>query len=239
MSAALVAAELRALANDKAAAQRSSFFKTGTGEYGFGDHFLGIEVPKLRVVAKEYQDLSKVEIKKLASSKFHEDRFVALAILVVQYKKAKLAPAQKELFDLYLELVELNRVNNWDLVDMTAPYLGTYLVDNPKGKALLAKLARSKDLWKQRVSVMFTWAHIRAGQLKVSTKQVELFLDHPHDLIHKAAGWMLREVGKRDIKLLRSFLETHAAIMPRVMLRYAIEKMTETERAKWLGKAKS
>jgi 3-methyladenine DNA glycosylase AlkD len=234
MSAALVAAELRALASDKVAAQRSSFFKTGKDEYGFGDHFLGIEVPKLRVVAKEYQDLSKVEIKKLASSKFHEDRFVALAILVVQYKKAKQAPAQKELFDLYLELVELNRVNNWDLVDITAPYLGTYLVDNPKGKALLAKLARSKDLWKQRVSVMFTWAHIRAGQHEVCLNQLELFLNHPHDLIHKASGWMLREVGKKDLASLRGFLLKHAKVMPRVMLRYSIEKLSEQERAKWL-----
>ena len=234
MSATLVAAELRALASDKVAAQRSSFFKTGKGEYGFGDHFLGIEVPKLRVVAKKYQELSKVEIKKLASSKFHEDRFVALAILVVQYKKAKQSPAQKELFDFYMELVELNRVNNWDLVDITAPYLGTYLVDNPSSKKLLAALARSNDLWKQRVSVMFTWAHIRASQHQVALDQIEKFLSHPHDLIHKACGWMLREVGKKDLALLRGFLSKHASVMPRVMLRYAIEKLSEQERAKWL-----
>lgn len=234
MSVALVARELRALANDKVAAQRSSFFKTAKGEYGFGDLFLGIEVPKLRVVAKKYQDLSKVEIKKLASSKFHEDRFVALAILVVQYKKAKQSPAQKEIFDFYLELVELNRVNNWDLVDITAPYLGTFLVDNPSSKKLLATLASSNDLWKQRVSVMFTWAHIRASQHQVALDQIEKFLTHPHDLIHKACGWMLREVGKRDLAVLRGFLSKHSAVMPRVMLRYAIEKLSDKERAKWL-----
>ena len=234
MSHSAVSAELKSLANTKIAAQRSSFFKTGKGEYGYGDQFLGIEVPKLRIVAKKHQDLSGADIKKLAGSKLHEDRFVALAILVAQYKKAKQSSAQKDLFDLYLELLDSGRVNNWDLVDITAPYMGTYLVDNPAGKPLLAKLAKSNDLWKQRVSVMFTWAHIRAGQPQVTLDQVEKFLKHPHDLIHKACGWMLREVGKKDVGLLRVFLTSHAAVMPRVMLRYAIEKLTEKERAKWL-----
>ena len=235
MSHSAVSAELKSLANAKVAAQRSSFFKTGKGEYGYGDQFLGIEVPKLRIVAKKHHDLSRAEIKKLAASKFHEDRFVALVILVIQYKKAKTSVAQKELFHLYMELLEQGRVNNWDLVDVTAPYLGTYLVDNPESKLLLAKLAKSNDLWKQRVSVMFTWAHIRVGQSQVTLDQVEKFLKHPHDLIHKACGWMLREVGKRNIGLLREFLASHAALMPRVMLRYAIEKLTEKERAKWLN----
>jgi 3-methyladenine DNA glycosylase AlkD len=234
MSHSAVSAELKSMANAKVAAQRSSFFKTGKGEYGYGDQFLGIEVPKLRIVAKKYQELSAVDIKKLAGSKLHEDRFVALAILVNRYKKAKTGSTQKELFDLFMELLDAGRVNNWDLVDITAPYLGTYLVDNPGSKALLSKLAKSNNLWKQRVSVMFTWAHIRAGQPQVTLDQVEKFLKHPHDLIHKASGWMLREVGKRDIGLLREFLASHAAVMPRVMLRYAIEKLSEKERAKWL-----
>ena len=234
MSHSAVSLELKSLANAKVAAQRSSFFKTGKGEYGYGDQFLGIEVPKLRIVAKKYQDLSQADIKKLAGSNLHEDRFVALAILVAQYKKAKQSSNQKDLFDLYLELLAAGRVNNWDLVDITAPYIGTYLVDNPAGKPMLAKLAKSNDLWKQRVSVMFTWAHIRAGQPQVTLDQVEKLLNHPHDLIHKASGWMLREVGKKDVGLLRDFLASHAAAMPRVMLRYAIEKLTEKERAKWL-----
>ena len=234
MSYSAVSAELKALANAKVAAQRSSFFKTGKGEYGHGDQFLGIEVPKLRILAKKHQALSRADIKKLASSKLHEDRFVALAILVAQYKKAKQSSAQKDLFDLYLELLDAGRVNNWDLVDITAPYIGTYLVDNPAGKPMLAKLAKSNDLWKQRVSVMFTWAHIRAGQPQVTLDQVEKFLKHPHGLIHKASGWMLREVGKKDVGMLREFLASHAAVMPRVMLRYAIEKLTEKERVKWL-----
>jgi 3-methyladenine DNA glycosylase AlkD len=159
--------------------------------------------------------------------------------MVLQFKKAKAAAAKKQLLDTYLELLKDNRVNNWDLVDASAPYLGVYLLDFPGAKALLAKLAKSKNLWEQRASIMFTWAYIRAGQLEVSTKQVELFLDHPHDLIHKASGWMLREVGKKDLKLLRSFLDAYAAVMPRVMLRYSIEKMSASERAKWLKKAKS
>jgi 3-methyladenine DNA glycosylase AlkD len=238
-TASIVSAELRALANKEIAESRTWFFKTGKGEYGYGDIFLGIEVPAIREVAKRHQELTLDQIKKLASSKYHEERFIALAIMVLQFKKAKAAAAKKQLLDTYLELLKDNRVNNWDLVDASAPYLGVYLLDFPGAKALLAKLAKSKNLWEQRASIMFTWAYIRAGQLEVSTKQVELFLDHPHDLIHKSAGWMLREVGKKDLKLLRSFLDAYAAVMPRVMLRYAIEKMTEAERAKWLGKAKS
>lgn len=174
-----MATEIKALANTKVAAQRSSFFKTAKGEYGYGDLFLGIEVPKLREVARNNQVLSLPQIKKLAASKFHEERFVALAILVIQYKIAKQDNLQMELFDLFLELLDQNRVNNWDLVDITAPYLGTYLVANPKGKALLLKLAKSNNLWKQRVSVMFTWAHIRSGQPEVCLDQVKLFLNHP------------------------------------------------------------
>ncbi len=237
-TAAAVSADLKALANKEVAKARATFFKTAKGEYGYGDVFLGIEVPKLRVVAKAHLDLSLGQIKKLSASKLHEERFVALVILVLQFQKAKTTADRRILFDAYLELLHANRVNNWDLVDVTAPYLGIYLLDYSGAATLLGKLAKSKNLWEQRASIMFTWAYIRAGQLEVSTKQVELFLDHPHDLIHKAAGWMLREVGKKDLKLLRSFLDAHAAIMPRVMLRYAIEKMTETERAKWLGKAK-
>jgi 3-methyladenine DNA glycosylase AlkD len=238
-TASIVYAELQKLADKEIAKSRTWFFKTGKGEYGYGDVFLGIEVPAIRQVAKKHQELALDQIKKLASSKYHEERFIALAIMVLQFKKAKAAAIKKQLFDTYLELLKANRVNNWDLVDASAPYLGVYLLDFPGAKALLAKLAKSKNLWEQRASIMFTWAYIRAGQLEVSTKQVGLFLDHPHDLIHKAAGWMLREVGKKDLKLLRSFLDAHAANMPRVMLRYAIEKMTEAERAKWLGKAKS
>ena len=237
-TASIVSKELRALADKEVANSRTWFFKTGKGEYGYGDVFLGIEVPAIREVAKRHQELPLDQITKLASSKYHEERFIALAIMVLQFKKSKQASARKKLFDSYLELLKANRVNNWDLVDVSAPYLGVYLLDYPGAQPLLAKLAKSKNLWEQRASIMFTWAYIRAGKPGVTTKQVELFLDHPHDLIHKASGWMLREVGKKDMKLLRSFLDAQAATMPRVMLRYSIEKMTEAERAKWLAKAK-
>lgn len=235
-TASEVSADLRALANKEVAQNRAWFFKTAKGEYGFGDVFLGIEVPKLRAVAKAHETLSLTQIKKLSASKFHEERFVALVVLVLQFKKAKATSQKKLLFDSYLELLKANRVNNWDLVDVTAPYLGVYLLDYSGAAALLAKLSKSKNLWEQRTSIMFTWAFIKAGRLDVATKQIALFLDHPHDLIHKAGGWMLREVGKKSLAVLRKFLELHAAKMPRVMLRYSIEKLTPTERAKWLAK---
>jgi 3-methyladenine DNA glycosylase AlkD len=237
-TASIVSKELRALADKETAKSRTWFFKTGKGEYGYGDVFLGIEVPAIREVAKRHQELDLDQITKLASSKYHEERFIALAIMVLQFKKSKQPSTREKLFDTYLELLKANRVNNWDLVDASAPYLGVYLLDYPGAQALLAKLAKSKNLWEQRASIMFTWAYIRAGQPSVTTKQVELFLDHPHDLIHKASGWMLREVGKKDLKQLKGFLASHAATMPRVMLRYSIEKMTANERAKWLAKAK-
>ena len=231
-----VSADLKSLADKEVAKNRAWFFKTAKGKYGFGDVFLGIEVPKLRAVAKAHETLSLEQIKKLSASKYHEERFVALVILVLQFKKAKVAPQKKLLFEAYLELLKSNRVNNWDLVDVTAPYLGVYLLDYSGAAALLTKLSKSKNLWEQRTSIMFTWAYIRAGRLDVATKQIALFLDHPHDLIHKAGGWMLREVGKKSLAVLRKFLELHAANMPRVMLRYSIEKLSPTERAKWLAK---
>lgn len=235
-TAAEVTADLKALANKEVAKARASFFKTAKGEYGFGDVFLGIEVPKLRTVAKAHLTLSLAQIKKLSASKLHEERFVALVILVLQFQKTKDTAEKKLLFDTYLELLKANRVNNWDLVDVTAPYLGIYLLDYSGAAALLTKLSKSKNLWEQRTSIMFTWAYIRAGRLDVATNQIALFLGHPHDLIHKAGGWMLREVGKRSLAVLRNFLELHAATMPRVMLRYSIEKLSPTERAKWLAK---
>jgi 3-methyladenine DNA glycosylase AlkD len=235
-TSAEVSADLNALANKEVARDRARFFKTSKGEYGFGDLFLGIEVPKLRAVAKAHENLSLAQIKKLSASKFHEERFVALVILVLQFKKANVASQRKLLFETYLELLKANRVNNWDLVDVTAPYLGVYLLDYSGAAALLAKLSKSKNLWEQRTSIMFTWAYIRAGRLDVAANQIALFLDHPHDLIHKAGGWMLREVGKKTLAVLRKFLKLHAANMPRVMLRYSIEKLSPTERAKWLAK---
>jgi 3-methyladenine DNA glycosylase AlkD len=235
-SAAVISLELHALADQETARTRARFFKTAKGEYGFGDEFLGIEVPKLRTVAKAHVNLSLAQIKKLSASTFHEERFVALVIMVLQFQKTTDDAQKKLLFATYLELLKANRVNNWDLVDATAPYLGVYLLDYSGSDDVFAKLSKSKSLWEQRASIMFTWAYIRAGRLDVATSQIALFIDHPHDLIHKAAGWMLREVGKKNPGDLRQFLELHAATMPRVMLRYSIEKLSSSERAKWLTK---
>jgi len=155
---------------------------------------------------------------------------------VLQYQKAKDTKTQKQIFDFYLKLVKQGQVNNWDLVDATAPYLGHYLVDKADAMKLLQQLIKSKNLWVQRTGVLFTFAFIRAGNNKPTLLLAKQLLNHPHDLIHKATGWMLREAGKRNISDLRGFLSDHSAVMPRTMLRYAIEKLPEAERKKWLAK---
>lgn len=230
-----VSDQLRAAGSKDFAQVQSWFFKSGPGEYGEGDEFLGLRVPQIRAVSKTFANLPRLEIKKLALGKFHEERFAAVAILVLQFKKAKLPADRQEIFDLYLGLLDLGRVNNWDLIDASAPYLGNQLVgSNPM--PLLLELADSGDLWKQRASIMLTFALIREFELEPTFAIVEHLIDHEHDLIHKAAGWMLREAGKKDLRALRVFLEKHAATMPRTMLRYAIEKMSKEERADWLSR---
>ena len=228
--------DLNRLSNPKLAKDQLWFYQTQKGGYGEGDKFLGIRVPVSRSIAKANVDLPLAEIAKLTASKYHEVRFVGLAILVLQFQKTKDPKVQKQLFDFYLKLVKQGCVNNWDLVDATAPYLGQYLVDKPDAMKLLQQLTRSKNLWVQRVGVMFTAAFIRAGNNNPTLLLSEQLLYHPHDLIHKATGWMLREAGKRNIADLRGFLLKHAAIMPRTMLRYSIEKLPESERKKWLAK---
>lgn len=235
-SASQVLKELKKLGNPKLAEAQLWFFQTQKGGYGEGDKFLGIRVPVARSVAKANRDLSLVEIEKLAKSNFHEVRFVGLAILVLQFQKTKDPKLRKQLFEFYLKLVKQGAVNNWDLVDATAPYLGNYLVNQSNSTKLLTKLVNSKDLWEQRTGIMLTFAFIRAGNNQPTLMLAEKLLDHPHDLIHKATGWMLREAGKRNIKDLRAFLTQHSSRMPRTMLRYSIEKLPETERKKWLAK---
>ena len=231
-----VSQDLRKLADKEVAKNLSWFFKTGKGEYGEGDKFLGIKVPQSRAVAKKYATLPLSEIETLSKSPYHEERFTAVVILVNQFKKQKTQLGRKKLFDFYLKLINLGSVNNWDLVDVSAPYLGEYLVSLPDADKLLRKLAKSKNLWNQRAAVMFTWPFIRSGSLEETFEIVRGFLSHPHDLIHKACGWMLRESGKRSITELRHFLDSHVDDMPRTMLRYAIEKMGEAERKKWLSR---
>jgi 3-methyladenine DNA glycosylase AlkD len=235
-TAAAVIEKLAALSDPKLAKAQLGFYQTQKGGYGEGDKFLGIRVPASRAVAKANINLPLTEIAKLAASKYHEVRFTGLAILVLQYQRAKDPKLQKQLFDFYLKLVKQGSVNNWDLVDATAPYLGQYLVTQPDAMKLLQQLVKSKDLWVQRTGMLFTFAFIKNGHNEPTLALAKLLLNHPHDLIHKAAGWMLREVGKVNLTDLREFLTNHATEMPRTMLRYSIEKLPEAERRKWLTK---
>ena len=237
-------AALATFVNPEKQAFFPKFFKAGPGQYGEGDIFLGVTVPNVRAVAKQFAGLTEAEIYELIQSPIHEHRLLALIMLVAKWKKAKTAAAQQELFDFYLRLVYEGRVNNWDLVDTSAPYFGMFLIGKPDSLQLLESLARSESLWERRVSIMFTFASIRASKLGVAADDfaptihiAEMLLHDKHDLIHKAVGWMLREVGNRDLAELRNFLSRYAAEMPRTMLRYAIEKLDAEERKKWLGMA--
>jgi 3-methyladenine DNA glycosylase AlkD len=229
-----VEGELKALANPKRAFELQRFFKTAKGQYGEGDVFLGLTVPEVRKIAGKYKNLSLIEIGKLTSSKFHEFRLCGLVILTLQFKASNERSEQKKIFDFYLKQAKAGYVNNWDLVDVTAPIIGAYLVGEKDPYPLLERLARSKSLWERRLAIIFTFAFIRAGELDPTIEISEKLLNDEHDLIHKAVGWMLREAGKKDGLLLRSFLSANASQMPRTMLRYSIEKFSEPERKKWL-----
>jgi 3-methyladenine DNA glycosylase AlkD len=207
------------------------FFKTGPGEYGEGDIFLGIMVPEQRKIAKKYTDLKLIDLQKLLRSKIHEERLTALFILTHQFQKSK-SIARKRIYDFYFK----NRkgVNNWDLVDISAPkIMGEYLLDKPRG--ILYKLARSSNLWDRRIAVLSTFAFIVKKDFKDALQIAEILLDDKEDLMHKAVGWMLREVGKRNLKTEEDFLKKHYKNMPRTMLRYAIEKFPEKKRKMYLS----
>jgi 3-methyladenine DNA glycosylase AlkD len=239
MKATLALAELKAFAKKGRISDLARFYKTGPGEYAEGDLFLGGTVPQTRSVAKKYQNLDLVEVGKLFNSPFHEARLCAAIILNLQFKKAKTSKEQKRIFDFYLKQVSTERVNNWDLVDVSAPWMGVYLTEVEDPMPLLIKLSKSKSLWQRRVSIILTFALIRAGDLEPTFIIAKALLKDDQDLIHKAVGWMLREAGKRDVMLLRRFLREHAHEMPRTMLRYAIEKLPERERKQWLLESKS
>lgn len=211
------------------------FFKTGKGQYGEGDKFLGVTVPDSRKVAKKYKDIPYDEIKRLLASEYHECRLCALLILVERFKKAKNKPdEQAKITDFYLSQTE--RINNWDLVDLSAKdIVGEYLVDK-EDRSILYELADSSLLWDQRIAVISTLAFIKRGDLADIFHLSEKLLHHKHDLMHKAVGWMLREAGKRDKELLVEFLDRYHKIMPRTMLRYSIEKFTPEERAYFMKK---
>ena len=211
-TAASVRKDLAAFARLNRVSDYLRFFKTGPGEYGEGDEFIGVRVPDSREVAKAHKDLQLSEIQKLLDSKIHEERFVGLVILisrfkVAQNKKSLDVKAQKEIFDFYLKNLYAQRVNNWDLIDSTAPYLGYYLLGKPGTTKLLNQLAGSESLWERRAAVMFTFAFIREVELDDTLRLCKKLLNDPHDLMHKACGWMLRELGKQDLGALREFLD--------------------------------
>lgn len=214
--------ELRSKAKPEKLEILSHFFRTGKGQYAEGDKMLAVNVPDQREIAKKYYLVATFEdIEKLLTSPYHEDRLTGLLILTYQMAKAD-KQQQKKIVDFYL--AHLDRVNNWDLVDLSAyKILGKYLLDKPR--TVLYKLSKSKHLWSERVAMVTTFEFIREKQFEDTLKLAEKYLTHKHDLIHKATGWMLREVGKRDEKVLRKFLDENAKQMPNVMYRYAIEKI--------------
>ena len=230
-TARAVAAELKALGSPARAKASAWFFKTGAGQYGHGDVFVGVTVPEQRALAKRYAVLPPAELSKLLGSKLHECRLTALLILVRQYERGDDA-ARERIARFYL--AQRKAVNNWDLVDSSAPYVrGRHLLS--RDRAVLHKLARSRDLWERRIAIVATLAFIREGDFADTLAIAELLLDDRQDLIHKAAGWMLREVGKRGPDAFERFLAEHAARMPRTMLRYAIEKFPEEKRKRYMA----
>ncbi len=225
-------AELRRLTDREKAAFLQGFFKTGPGQYAEGDRFRGITVPVQRALAKRYRHLDFDDAAELLESEWHEDRLVALFLLMHRYEKG-VPPERARIHRHYLARVA-TRVNNWDLVDSSAPTLvGAHLFEAGDA-SLLARLARDENLWRRRVGIVATLHFIRRGVFAPTLRVAELLLGDRHDLIHKATGWMLREMGKKDAAPLREFLDAHAAVMPRTMLRYAIERMPERERRKYL-----
>jgi 3-methyladenine DNA glycosylase AlkD len=230
MTAQEAEARLREIADDEIAAAMCRFFKTGPGQYGEGDRFLGIKATPLRQMAREFQSLPLSEARKLLASAFHEARMLALLVLVRAFEKGDDA-TREAVYDLYL--ASTGRVNSWDLVDASAPAIvGGFLAE--RGRGPLTRLARSVSLWERRIAVVATLHFIRRGEFADTLRLAGLLLGDPEDLIHKATGWMLREVGKRDQAVLEAFLAGYCQRMPRTALRYAIERFPEARRRQYL-----
>lgn len=217
-------------ANPEKSKLLQGFFKTGPGQYGEGDIFLGITVPVQRQIAKQFSNLQLQEIQELLNTKIHEKRLIALLILIEQFKKADESEKEK-IFNFYLD--NTKNINNWDLVDLSAPNIvGDYLLNKPRD--ILYKLAQSNDLWEKRIAIISTFSFIRNNQFQDTIKISQLLLKDTHDLMHKAVGWMLREVGKRNLPLLEQFIKQHYSNLPRTTLRYAIERFEEDKRKRYL-----
>lgn len=221
---------LQSLGDGEDAAFLQRFFRTAEGQYGAGDRFLGIRVPVTRRLAREFRSLPLEDVERLLHEPWHEARLLAVILLADRYARA--TPRERDaIYRLYLR--NTDRVNNWDLVDASAPHIvGAHLLERPR--TILDELARSKNLWERRIAIVATHALIRAGQFDDTIRIATALLDDPHDLIHKATGWMLREVGKREPKRLETFLDEFAPRMPRTMLRYAIERLPPARRRQYL-----
>jgi len=221
---------LKKQGNPEHAAISQRFFKTGPGEYGQGDMFIGIRVPVLRKLIKEFKDLPASEVAILLRSPIHEERLLAILLFVRIFKKGD-DDVKKDIYNLYLKSTKF--INNWDLVDASAEHIvGAYLSD--KNKAPLYRLAQSQALWERRISIMATFHFLKHHEFSETIKICNMLLSDRHDLIHKATGWMLREIGKRDLKIEEKYLTAHYKKMPRTMLRYAIEKFPEEKRQRYL-----
>ncbi len=252
MTAKEIIGYMESLRNEEQRRVLMGFFKTGPGEYGEGDEFLGLKVPQTREVVRAAKDLPLSEVPVLLMSHWHEVRLCGLLIMVDMFEKqatkrlthdTKAICKRDEILTMYLKYAE--QANNWDLVDLSAPkilghwlLLPTHLGDGTENykRQVLNELAQSSNLWRQRMSIVCTWKTSQMGDASWCLRYAEIHLHHPHDLIHKAVGWMLREMGKRvSMELLREFLRQHAQEMPRTALRYAIEKMTDAERKQWMS----
>ena len=230
MNQKIIHNDLMLLANKEIAEHSQRFFKTGKGEYGESDIFLGIRVPVLRKLVNKYRGISLEEVSKLLHSKFHEERLLAVLMLVQLFKTGG-DEEKKQIYCLYLDNIEF--INNWDIVDISAGNIvGAYL--HQKDKALLYRLVYADNLWERRISIISTFYFIRQNEFDDTLKIAEILLNDKEDLIQKAVGWMLREVGKREIEIEEEFLQGHYMKMPRTMLRYAIEKFPETRRKMYL-----
>jgi 3-methyladenine DNA glycosylase AlkD len=230
MNAKEISKRLQKMGDKEDARFLQGFFKTGVGQYGEGDIFLGIRVPELRNLAKEYKTLPPEEVLPLLRSPYHEVRLFALILLVNAFAKGD-ETIQKKIYDLYV--ANTGYINNWDLVDLSAPNIvGAFLME--RSRKPLYQLTKSKILWERRIAVLATFYFIKNNQFDDSLKTAGILLQDKEDLIHKAVGWMLREVGKRDIVSAESFLQKHCRVMPRTMLRYAIERFTPAKRRKYL-----
>jgi len=234
MSADQVKKELGKFANPRRAGEMAWFYKTEPGGYGEGDKFLGLTVPQSRSVAAMFPLLGRDDLDQLLQSEFHEERFCGLVILTRQFERAKDPQVKSELFEYYLSCYESGAVNSWDLVDVTANRFGKFWVDDSARIQKLIARAKSENLWVQRSAVILTFPMIAEFDFDPTLEVARTLVYHPHDLIHKAVGWSLREVGKRELVPLREFLEEFASTMPRTALRYAIEKLGEAERQEWL-----